>query len=300
MKTLINRQTFLSIAMGLTLLAAQVAQGSFASINLGPAADYSVLGLSGPSGHGSTIHLSSGPLRVNGNVGVGDFGALNFDGGGQINGRVDASSSAALNNTANATPSILKTSNNRGPRLGSRAMPKTHSTTHAPNVSAAPKPDKVQEATPKGYINTMLTGNGGLNVISIGQDIHLSGGNLTLTGNASDVFVFKIAGTMELSGNTNIVLNGGLTAGNVIWDFIGSGSQFQTSGQSQTAGIFLAPERVININGGVHNSEFISGMSLSFQSNPLIIPEASTTALLILGAVIATGIAMRRRRSRAI
>src|SRR6266481_6933986 len=103
MKNLLNKLTFFSIAMGLTSLAVQVAQASsntvnsFASINLGPAADYSVLGLSGPSGHGSTIHLSSGPLRVNGNVGVGDFGALNFDGGGQINGRVDASSSAALN-----------------------------------------------------------------------------------------------------------------------------------------------------------------------------------------------------------
>jgi len=134
-----------------------------------------------------------------------------------------------------------------------------------------------------------------LNVISIGQNIHLSGGNLTLNGSASDVFVFKISGTMELSGNTNIVLNGGLTAGNVIWDFIGSGSQFQTSGQSQTAGIFLAPQRVININGGVHNSEFISGVSLSFQSNPIIVPEAPTTSLLIFGALVATGVAIKRR-----
>jgi len=289
MKTLINRQTFLSIAMGLTLLAAQVAQGSFASINLGPAADYSVLGLSGPSGHGSTIHLSSGPLRVNGNVGVGDFGALNFDGGGQINGRVDASSSAALNTGANTI-------------TGGTHKPTDFSSI---NSSVQSTINTINSLSPTQTFNSItspisLTGNGGLNVISIGQDIHLSGGNLTLTGNASDVFVFKIAGTMELSGNTNIVLNGGLTAGNVIWDFIGSGSQFQTSGQSQTAGIFLAPERVININGGVHNSEFISGMSLSFQSNPVIVPEAPTTLLLIFGALIATGVAMRRRRTREI
>ena len=74
----------------------------------------------------------------------------------------------------------------------------------------------------------------------------------------------------------------------------------KSGGQSQTAGIFLAPERVININGGVHNSEFISGMSLSFQSNPVIVPEAPTTLLLIFGALIATGVAMRRRRTREI
>jgi hypothetical protein len=32
----------------------------------------------------------------------------------------------------------------------------------------------------------------------------------------------------------------------------------------------LAPNRVIQINGGVHNSEFISGQTLSFQSNPAV------------------------------
>jgi len=284
METLINKLTFFSVAMGLTSLAAQVAQGSFASTNLGPAADYSVLGLSGPSGHGSTINLSSGPLRISGNVGVGDNGQLNFSGGGQINGRVDASSSAVLNTGGNTIS-------------GGTNKPTDFSSIGQAVQSTI---NSINSLSPTQTFNSItspisLTGNGGLNVISIGQDIHLSGGNLTLTGNASDVFVFKISGTMELSGNTNIVLNGGLTAGNVIWDFIGSGSQFQTSGQSQTAGIFLAPQRVININGGVHDSEFISGMSLSFQSNPLIIPEASTTSLLILGGLIATGIGVRRR-----
>jgi len=289
MKTLINKLTFFSVAIGLTSLVAQVAQGSFASTNLGPAADYSVLGLSGPSGHGSTINLSSGPLRISGNVGVGDNGKLNFSGGGQINGRVDASSSAVLNTGGNTIS-------------GGTNKPTDFSSIGQAVQSTI---NSINSLSPTQTFNSItspisLTGNGGLNVISIGQDIHLSGGNLTLTGNASDVFVFKISGTMELSGNTNIVLNGGLTAGNVIWDFIGSGSQFQTSGQSQTAGIFLAPQRVININGGVHDSEFISGMSLSFQSNPLIIPEASTTPLLIFGGLIATGVAMRRRRTREI
>jgi hypothetical protein len=256
---------------------------SFASTNLGPAADYSVLGLSGPSGHGSIINLSSGPLRINGNVGVGDNGTLNFSGGGQINGRTDFASSAALNtggNTISGGTHLLDFS-----PIGQAVQ----STINSIN-SFSPTQTFTSITSP-----ISLSGNGGLNVISIGQDIHLSGGNLTLTGSASDVFVFKINGTMELSGGTNILLKGGLTSGNVIWDFIGSGSLFQTSGQSTTAGIFLAPQRVININGGVHDSEFISGVSLSFQSNPLIVPEAPTTSLLIFGALVASGVAIRRR-----
>ncbi len=293
MKTLINRLTFFSIAIGLTSLAVQVAQASsnsvnsFDSINLGPAADYSVLGLSGASGHGSIINLSSGPLRINGNVGVGDNGKLNFSGGGQIIGRTDFAASAVLNTGANT---ITGGTHQQDFSSIGQAVQSTVDTINALSPTQ----------TFSSITNPIsLTGNGGLNVISIGQNIHLSGGNLTLNGSASDVFVFKISGTMELSGNTNIVLNGGVTAGNVIWDFIGFGSQFQTSGQSQTAGIFLAPQRVININGGIHNSEFISGVSLSFQSNPVIVPEASTTALLIFGGLIAIGVALRRRTKAA-
>ena len=62
----------------------------------------------------------------------------------------------------------------------------------------------------------------------------------------------------------------GVPPSEVLFNFPGSGDQIQTSGNAETAGIFLAPNRVIQINGGVHNSEFISGKSLSFQSNPVV------------------------------
>jgi hypothetical protein len=78
----------------------------------------------------------------------------------------------------------------------------------------------------------------------------------------------------------------------VLWDFIGSGNQVQTSGKSDTVGIFLAPDRIININGGLHNSEFISGMSLSFQSNPVVVqpvPEVTPSSVIFgfVGLIVA-------------
>ena len=52
---------------------------------LGPAGGFAVLGL-----QGSQINLSSGPLRINENVGIGQNGNFNFSGGGKVSGVLDA------------------------------------------------------------------------------------------------------------------------------------------------------------------------------------------------------------------
>jgi hypothetical protein len=233
---------------------------------------------------------------IGGNVGVGNNSTLNFS-SGTINGNVDLAATATLNKSGGTTfingstnkPvdfSPINTSvNNEVTLLNSLAPTQTFS-------SGIQNP-------------TTITGNGGQNVISVGGNngIHLSGGALTLHGGPSDTFIFQItSGNFALSGDTNIVLQGGVTPNHVFWDIEGSGGQVQTSGNSNTAGIFIAPGEPIQINGGTHNSEFISGINLSFQSNPVVnqIPEGSTNALLLLGGFISIAGALRRKKSSAI
>jgi hypothetical protein len=50
--------------------------------------------------------------------------------------------------------------------------------------------------------------------------------------------------------------------------------RFRPTGNSQTEGDFSGTLPRYNINGGIHDSEFISGTKLSFQSNPIVVPEA--------------------------
>lgn len=270
---------FRSGLLAVTVLAAFLSMTPKAGASLisllGPAGDYAVLGI-----NGAITNLSSGPLRIYGNVGEGDSSQLNFSGGGQIVGRVDYAPSATLNTGGN-----IITGGTHQMSFSPVQQAVQNMVNFANSLSATQSFSSITSPM-------TLTSTASQNVISIANDIHLSGGNLTLSGSASDVFIFKISGTMELSGNTNIILTGGLTADNVLWDFIGSGSQFQTSGQSRTAGIFLAPDRVININGGIHNSEFISGVSLSFQSNPQItqpVPEVTPSSMIFgfLGLLVA-------------
>jgi len=213
-----------------------------------------------PGLQGSTINLSSGPLRINGNVGIGQSGIFNFSGGGQVNGVLDADNTAQVNISGGGTTvtgGIVRMS-----------MASIQSAALAESNAAA-------SLTPTQTFNQItssqtIVGNGGQNVILVTQLIHLSGGNnLIISGGSSDTFIFNVTQGLQLDGGSNIELQG-VPASNVLFNFPGSGDQIQTSGNAQTAGIYLAPNRVIQVNGGVHNSEFISGKSLSFQSNPVV------------------------------
>ena len=275
-----HSQQIPALVLGLFLTVTSVAHASL--VDLGAAGDYGILGL-----NGATINLSSGPLRVNDNVGVGNNAALNFSGGGQINGSVDYASSATLNTGGNTIS-------------GGTHQIDFSATQHDALALASSAASLTPTQTFSSITSPLtITGSGGQNVIRVTNDIHLSGGNLTLSGGPNDTFIFNIAGTMELSGNTNIILSGGVNPSQILFNFLGTGSQVQTSGQSNTVGIFLAPSRVFNINGGTHQSEFVSGMSLSFQSNPVLIPVPETVPNIVIFGFIGCVLVASSRRFKA-
>ena len=46
--------------------------------------------------------------------------------------------------------------------------------------------------------------------------------DLTLSGNATDVWVFKVAGTLDMAAAKNVILSGGAQAKNVFWQVAGA------------------------------------------------------------------------------
>jgi hypothetical protein len=271
-------KTIVITLIGLVVLAWGTPARAF---DLGPAGDYLILGI------GGTTHLSSGPLLVYGNVGAGDNSHFQADGGGTIYGRLDYSASATVS-TGNDT----FTGGLHMIDFAAINQAVQNLVTFANGLAPTQTFTSITNAT-------TINSTGGQNVIAItgNTGIHLSGGNLVLHGSASDTFVFQINhGSFALSGDTHIVLTGGLTWNNILWDIQGSGGQVQTSGNSFTQGIFLSPNEAIQINGGTHYSEFISGVGLSFQSNPVVIPEPSTLALLVSTGLILAG--LRKRLTR--
>ena len=219
----------------------------------GPAGAFGILGL-----QGSTIQLSSGPLQVNANVGIGANGNIHLSGGATLQSILYADNSATVQIDGGSAfhGGVIRTS-----------FAAIQAAAIAEATSAASLPATQTYGNVTNALN--IIGNGGQNVIDINGQLHLSGGNqLTISGGANDTFIINITQGFQLDGGANVVLSG-VSPNQVLFNFIGN-QQVQTSGKANTAGIFLAPNANIQINGGIHNSEFISGGNLSFQSNPVV------------------------------
>jgi len=252
---------------------------------------FAIVGLPGVN----PIHLSSGPLVVNGNVAVGADGTFQADGGGQIDGTVYAASNATTSSSDTITGGIVV--NNT---IVSNAVAGAEALESFVAMQTATQTFTSSITNP-----TAITGDGGLNVIDVNGNIQLSGGTLTLSGGPNDLFVFDVTGNMAFSGGTQIVLNG-INPNQVLFDILGTGWALQTSSSSNAVeGIFLAPNGGIQINGGTDNAEFIGLTAITGQSNPNVsapqappVPEPSSLGLALAGMVAGSlALLLRRRRS---
>jgi Chitobiase/beta-hexosaminidase C-terminal domain len=248
----------LLIALGMMAMLATLscpAQPCLIS-QLGPAGSFSILGL-----QGARLQLSSGPLQVNGNVGIGANGTLQFSGGTHLNGTLyyDPTASVQISggssfNNGEVSESFTAIDNAALAESNAAAL-RTPTQTFS----------QIQNAT-------TIAGDGGQNVIAVTGNFHLSGGNnLTISGGPNDTFIINVYQGLQMDSGTSIVLDG-VSPSQVLFNFIGN-QQFQTSGNADTAGIFLGinASQQVQINGGVHNSVFIfASNNFSFQSNPQV------------------------------
>ena len=91
--------------------------------------------------------------------------------------------------------------------------------------------------------------------------IQLSGQTVTFNGSADDLFVVNIAGDLVLSGSSQILLSGGLTPANVLFNVGGKASQ---SGSSIVNGTLLVPNgKVDNASANFYGAIYAPEIALS-------------------------------------
>tara|TARA_R110000751_G_C13795394_1_gene483421 strand:- start:52642 stop:53487 length:846 start_codon:yes stop_codon:yes gene_type:complete len=142
------------------------------------------------------------------------------------------------------------------------------------------------------------------------NDLLLAGGDtLTVTGGVDDYFVFNVFGGAKLGSGANILLQGGVAAENVIFNFVSNpSSQSFELGGANISGTFLSSGRSFVIGDGatLNNSRFYSTQSIianvqdvRFQSNTVTqvtVPEPATFAFFVLG-VLGLTMSSRKRQS---
>jgi choice-of-anchor A domain-containing protein len=149
--------------------------------------------------------------------------------------------------------------------------------------------------TSEGAINGTTTINatnpGGVNVFDV-TGINLGNGQtLTLNGPPGTEFIVDDSGGITLNSG-RILLTGGVTAADVVFNITGNGS-ISTSGglnnESVLNGILLAPNSSVALSPGQINGELIAGGSIDLASGAEVIgvppiPEPSTWVM-VLGSL---------------
>lgn len=266
--------------------ASPAAAQDLSGLDLGVNRDYVFVSL----GSGGSAHINSGPIA--GSVLMGQGSALTTSGGN--NGGLIDGGIVFYDNTASVDSSGLDTPPTQS--LVSQAL-----TLSALNsaISVSNYASGLAATQTFGEISsdTTITGNGGLNVISM---TGLNGAELTLSGGANDFFVFNVSGAVDT--NQQMFLTGGLDSSRVLWNLTASsGDVFKTAGGNSSVGTFLAVNggdfqfsnlvldgALINAGGYI---QFVSGSQLT-EGNTFTIPEPSVALLGAIGSFLL----LRRRR----
>src|SRR5438270_10810346 len=230
-----------------------------------------VYGAGTASSRFNALNISSPPdgtgLQLDGDIALaGVHSTLTVSGHSSISGGdrfEQTTSTESINSTGTITGSRVSSSNINSQLNGGVTSLKNVSIAAAGLIATAGSPASLNIGKNQSRIfdNTAFGGKYVMNLSSFvmgGGNTNANGGTLTLKGAAGSAFVLNISGAFSLGGNARILLTGGLTVSDVLFNITGSNSTFSIGGDALFNGTLLAynssgPQRTLEITG--HNTQ---------------------------------------------
>ena len=260
-----------------------------AFFGLGAASSYTLLGIDVAGCSGTQFNMGAGTAAIDGDVGIGS----SVDGtitGGEFRGKLVVDPSGSY--------TVAKT----GPVIHGGVSRQDLKAAVSAATAAAARLAKLTPTQKLPAITTSIaiTGNGGINVVSI-PSLKIVGGTITIRGTASDIFVFNVAGKFELD-NSDVVLAGGVRACNILWNFTGTAitesNEVELENGASAAGIFLAMSRLVELDSSSLDGQVLAGGDIEVWGATITKPAGTATiaydVLTVPGIVIPAGTTVTR------
>jgi fibronectin-binding autotransporter adhesin len=201
----------------------------------------------------TTADNFSGTTDIFGDVGVAGSGNITMSGSATIHGNLYYRSNGTLKKSGNAKITGATFHNSDG-ILDNDVINANNTDTTA--FSHSDSGNYTVNGNPGPLTNVNGSQNITLAATAPGTNVYLklsnfvrTGGTFTLSGTASNNFIINVSNQFSLSGGAKIVLSGGVTWDNVLFNVHGTGSDVTLSGQSSMAGILMATKRTVSITG---------------------------------------------------
>lgn len=221
---------------------------SLAPVNLGAAGNYLILAktaINNSSTSALTGDLGLSPAATTYITGLALTNATGFATSSQVTGKIYAA------DMADPTPIDLTTAVN-------------NMTTAYNDAAGRPSPDFSELGTGNIGGRTLTPGlYKWTNTVSIPSSI-------TISGNATDVWIFQIAGNLSVSSAVNVTLTGGALAKNIFWQVAGQAT-FGTT--SRMEGVILSMTGITFQTGAALNGRALAQTAVILDANTLVKPN---------------------------
>jgi len=128
-----------------------------------------------------------------------------------------------------------------------------------------------------GHQNITLTGAPGQTVVVKLQNFIISSGTFTLQGSSTTNFVINVSKQFSLTDHAEIILSGGVTWDNVLFNVRGTGTNVTLDGQSTLRGVLMANNRTVaNAGGSLVYGEVVANKIKLSGSAQIIHPPLSS------------------------
>jgi hypothetical protein len=245
------KRLIVAASMAAPLLVASHSQAA-TPVNLGTAGNFAILAKSGISSTGTTSIVGDIGVSPIGSTAITGF-ALILDGSGTFSTSVLVVGRAFASDYTAPTPANLTTA------VGDMQTAFTN---------AAGRPAGVTELG-AGNIGGMTLAPG---VYKWGTGVTIPT-DLTLSGSGTAVWIFQIAGTLDISSATKVILSGGAQAKNVFWQVAGQTTLGTTS---QFKGIILDQTAIVMNTGATLDGKALAQTAVTLQSNTVNSQAVST------------------------